>query len=78
MSTNKVTEILVGVALIGLVISIIQLLFKLDKAADTKLYESDALDYLKDEGNRRKMDSYVEEYHKSGKWDETILNETES
>ena len=73
MSKNKVAEILIGVTFVIAVISVFRILFNLDKAADTKLYDSDALDYLKDEENRKKLDDYVKEYYNTGKWDETIL-----
>ena len=73
MSKNKVAEILIGVTFVIAVISVFRILFNLDKAADTKLYDRDALDYLKDEENRKKLDDYVKEYYNTGKWDETIL-----
>lgn len=76
MSKHKVAEILLGVLLVVAIISVIRMLFKLDKAADTKLYDSDALDQLKDKDSREKIDKYVEEYYKSGKWDEKLLKES--
>jgi len=76
MSKNKIAEILVGVAVVVAIISVIRLLFKLDKAADTKLYDSEALDQLKNKDRREKIDKYVDRYHKSGKWDEKLLKES--
>ena len=76
MSKNKVAEILLGVLVVVAIISIIKLLFKLDKAADTKLYDTDALDQLKDKNSREKIDRYVDDYHKSGEWDEKLLKES--
>lgn len=73
MSITKIVKTLICALEVLPLISVIRLLFKLDESADTKLYDSDALDYLKDEENRKKLDDYVKEYYNTGKWDETIL-----
>ena len=75
MSKNKIAEIIVGVVVVVAIISVIRMLFKLDKAADTKLYDKKSLDQLKDKESRDKIDNYVEDYHKSGEWSKDFLKE---
>ena len=58
-----------GVALL----SLFRYMFKLHKAADTKLYDNDALKFLESEDNRKKLDEYVEKYNSSGKWDKEVF-----
>lgn len=76
MSKSKITEILILATIVVAVVTVIRMLFKLDKAAETKIYDNDAINELNSKDSRDKLDKYVEEYYKSGKWNEQLLKES--
>jgi len=73
MSNRKVTEIIVGVIFIGALIAFFRELMKLNESTKTALYDDEALKELDNKEKREKLDNYVEEYHKTGEWDEALL-----
>jgi hypothetical protein len=73
MSSNKVTELILGVLFIGALISLFRELMKLNESTKTKLYDDEALEELNDKVKREKIEDYIDEYHETGKWNKAFL-----
>ena len=73
MTENKFINILLGLLIIGIVIALIKEIIKLNERTQTKLYDDRAIDELNDEKKRKKIEEYIEDYHKTGKWNDSLL-----
>ncbi|HLW39356.1 MAG TPA: hypothetical protein VKX31_03120 [Brumimicrobium sp.] len=72
MSSKKIIEVIVGVIFIGVLIAFFRELMKLNESTKTTLYDDEALKELDNKEKRKKLDKYIEEYHKTGEWDEAL------
>lgn len=61
------------IGIIALFSSILYLIKQINKQTETKLFSDEAFDALQDRTNIDQLDNIVSEYHATGKWNKTGL-----
>ena len=61
------------IGIITLIASVAYLIKQINKQTETRLISDEAFDALQDRDNIEELDKIVADYHKTGKWDKTRL-----